>query len=148
VGGEVEMKLSTTVGAVQIRLDTSRLEGDAKEAQKKLNEQIVADCEPLVPFQQGALRNSVSYPDGIYGGFIKYDTPYSRYLYYGRLYSGSHPIKDAAGNITGWWSEKHKKPTSRRLQYHTPGTTDHWFEIAKGRFSRQWVQVVKDCFKH
>ena len=114
-----------------------------KEAQKLLNMQVVADCDPLIPFQQGALRNSVNYPQGIYGGEIEYNTPYAHYMYEGEVYGPNIPIRDAGGNITGWFSPPKKHPTGRPLQYHTEGTGDHWFEKAKEQHGDDWVRLVK-----
>lgn len=116
----------------------------AREAQKKLNMQVVADCEPLVPFRQGALRGSVRYPLGIYGNVIEYDVPYARYLYGGEVYGPNIPKKDADGNIVGWWSPPNKKPTGRALTYHTEGTQDHWFEEAKARHLNEWTELVRN----
>ena len=64
------MRINKHVGNVHISINTDRLDDGIREAQGKLNEQIVRDSEPYVPLQQGALRNSVGYPDGIYGGQI------------------------------------------------------------------------------
>lgn len=138
------MKINNHVGNVHIKFDTKRIDGNLKEAQMKLNMQIVADSEPYVPFRQGALRSSVRYPQGVDGGEIEYNTPYAHYLYEGIVYSPNIPIKDAQGNITGWFSPPHKTPTGRKLQYHTPGTTDHWFETVKEKKLDSWVQLVKE----
>lgn len=105
--------------------------------------QVVADCDPLIPFQQGALRNSVNYPQGIYGGEIEYNTPYAHYQYEGIVYGPNIPIRDAGGNITGWYSPPSKNPTGRPLTYHTAGTGDHWFEKAKAQHGDDWVRLVK-----
>jgi hypothetical protein len=107
--------------------------------------QIAADCEPLVPFQQGALRNSQWYPEGIKGGVIEWDTVYAHYQYASIVYSPNIPIKDADGNITGWFSPpgQKKEPTDRHLAYHEPGTTDHWFEVSKSRNLDSWVDLVR-----
>jgi hypothetical protein len=139
------MEINRVVGDVHIQLDTSRIDGNIKEAQAKLNGQIVADCEPLVPFRQGALRNSVFYPQGIHGGEIEYNTVYAHMIYAGIVYSPNIPIKDATGNITGWFSPpgKKKTPTDRKLQYHTPGTTDHFFDKAKETHLQEWIDLVK-----
>ena len=91
------MELDTKVGDVEIKLDTSRIDDNLLEAQKLLNMQVVADSAPFVPFRQGALRNSVRYPDGVYGGTIEYDTPYAHYLYKGIVYGPNIPLKDAEG---------------------------------------------------
>lgn len=128
---------------MSIYINTDKFHANVREAQKRLNMQVVADCEPLVPFRQGALRGSVRYPDSIYGGAIEYNTPYARYQYYGTVYKPNIPIKDDAGNIVGWFSPPHKTPSSQRIVYHTPGTTDHWFETAKEQHLQDWINLVK-----
>ncbi len=137
------MKLNTHIGNVDIHIDTKRIDKNIKEAQKLLNEQIVADCDPLIPFQQGALRNSVNYPQGIYGGEIEYNTPYAHYQYMGKVYGPNIPIYDS-GKLTGYWSPPKKYPTGRPLHYHTEGTGDHWFEKAKEQHKDDWVRLVKE----
>jgi hypothetical protein len=139
------MEINRVVGSVHIKLDTSRIDGNIKQAHTKLNEQIVADCEPLVPFRQGALKNSVNYPDGISGDYIEYNTPYANYVYIGEVYGPNIPIKDAAGNLIGWRSpkDKPKHPTGRKMVYHTLGTTDHFFDKAKETHLQDWIDLVK-----
>ena len=92
------MKLHSYVGGVEINIDTKRIDENLREAQKLLNLQIVKDSEQFVPFSQGALRSSVEYPEGLYGGEISYNTPYAHYLYEGTVYGPNIPIKDAEGN--------------------------------------------------
>ena len=105
--------------------------------------QVVADCEPFVPFQQGGLREKIEYPEGIYGGEIEYNTPYAHYMYEGKVYGPNIPIRDEAGNVTGWYSPPNKRPTGRSLTYHTAGTGDHWFEKAKQQHKQEWIDLVK-----
>ena len=106
------------------------------EAQKKLNMQIVADCNPYIPFQQGALRGSVRYPEGIYGHEIAWDTPYAHYQYEGELY--------LAANGSSWAHKFEQKfPSGKRLEQHAAGTADHWFEKAKEQNLNRWVDLVK-----
>ncbi len=138
------MKLNTRIGNVDIHIDTKRIDKNLKEAQKLLNMQVVADCDPLIPFQQGALRNSVNYPQGIYGGEIEYNTPYAHYQYMGEVYGPNIPIYDSGGNLTGYFSPPKKQPTGRPLHYHTEGTGDHWFEKAKEQHKDDWVRLVKE----
>lgn len=131
------MKLNSTVGSVKIEIDASRIDGNIKEAQKLLNLQIVADCEPLIPFQQGALRGSQTFPEGVYGGLIEYNTPYAHYIYEGDLYL----TEDGRS-----WARKGEKkyPTGIPLAYHHPGTTDHWFDKAKEQHLDDWIKLVKE----
>ena len=137
------MKIHSYVGEVEINIDTSRIDRNLREAQKALNLKIVADSDPFVPHSNGRLRDSVDYPKGLYGGEISYNTPYAHYLYKGTVYGPNIPIKDAGGNITGWWSPREKYPTQRKLKYHTPGTTSHWFEEAKRIHKKDWIDLVK-----
>lgn len=99
---------------------------------------------PLVPFRQGALRSSIWYPDGLDGGEIEWNTPYAHYLYEGEIYGPNIPIKDGEGNLIGFFSPPKKEPTGRPLTYHTPGTTDHWFEVAREQHRQEWAQLVDD----
>lgn len=138
------MRIRQHVGNVDIQLNTDRIDRNLREAQKLLNMQIVADCDPLIPFQQGALRNSVNYPDGVYGGIIEYNTSYAHMLYVGEVYGPNIPIKDSEGNITGWYSPPKKHPTGREMQYHTPGTGKEWFETAKERHAADWLRLVRE----
>lgn len=140
------MRIRQHIGNVDIQLNTDRIDRNLKESQKLLNEQVVADCDPLIPFQQGALRNSVNYPQGVYGSEIEWNTPYAHYQYASVVYSPNIPIKDSAGNITGWFSPpgQKKQPTNRTLQYHTPGTTGQWFEVAKERHKDDWLRLVRE----
>ena len=137
------MKIDSRVGSIDIKIDTKRIDKNIKNAQKLLNMQIAADCDPLIPFQQGALRNSINYPKGIYGDEIEWNTPYAHYQYEGEVYGPNIPIKDDKGNITGWYSPPKKNPTGKQLAYHTPGTGDHWFEKAKEQHKQDWIDLVK-----
>lgn len=137
------MKISSYVGSIDIEIDTSRIDNNIKEAQKLLNEQVVADCDPFIPFRQGGLRNSVGYPQGIYGGEVEWNKPYAHYQYMGEVYGPNIPIYDDAGNLTGYYSPPKKNPTGRPLHYHTEGTGSHWFEKAKQRHGYDWIKMVK-----
>lgn len=131
------MKLNSTVGSIKIQIDTSRIDGNIKEAQKLLNHKIATDCEPLIPFQQGALRGSQTFPEGVYGGLIAYNTPYAHYIYVGDLY--------LTEDGRSWARKKEEKyPTGIPLNYHHPGTTDHWFESAKEQHLEEWIKLVKE----
>ncbi|MDE7323098.1 MAG: minor capsid protein [Lachnospiraceae bacterium] len=139
------MRIRQHTGNVDIDISDARLQRNLRECQKVLNLQIAADCDPLIPFQQGQLRNSLVYPEGVYGGELEWNAPHAHYQYESIVYSPNIPIKDSAGNITGWFSPpgQKKQPTNRTLQYHTPGTTGHWFEVAKERHKQEWIDLVK-----
>ncbi|MCC8128617.1 MAG: minor capsid protein [Clostridiales bacterium] len=137
------MRIHYFSDGVDIDIDTKQLDGNLKEAQKLLNLQVAADCEPLVPFRQGGLRGSVRYPNGIYGGVLEYDSPYAHYQYTGVVYGPNLPQYDEAGNLVGWRSPAKKYPTQRKLQYHHPGTGGAWFETAKRLHKKSWLRLMR-----
>ena len=130
------MKYNRTVGCVDIHIDTKRIDDNIRNAQKLLNMKVAADCDEYIPFSQGALRGSVNYPDGIYGGEISWNTPYAHYQYMGELYL----TEDGRS-----FAEKYEKkyPTGLPLHQHAAGTSDHWFERAKQEHGQQWIELVK-----
>lgn len=130
------MQYNRTVGCVDIHIDTKRIDENIRNAQKLLNMQVVADCDEYIPMDQGALRGSVNYPDGIYGGVIEWNTPYAHYQYAGELYL-TEDGRSFANN------GERKYPVGMPLHYHTPGTSDHWFERAKDAHGQQWIDLVK-----
>jgi len=131
------MRMDSTVGKVDIRLSTDRIDRNIKEAQKSLNMQIVADCEIYTPMQQGALRESVHYPEGIYGGEIAWGVPYAHYIYKGFLRT------DETGRVFVGKYEKKPVLTDTLLEYHHPGTGSMWFETAKQSHGKEWIDLVK-----
>ena len=137
------MQYNRTVGCVDIHIDTKRIDNNIRNAQKLLNMQISADCDDYIPFANGALRGAVNYPDGIYGGEIEWNTPYAHYQYEGIVYGPNIPKFDEEGNLIGFWSPPEKHSEDRPLHYHTPGTSDHWFERAKETHGQQWIDLVK-----
>ena len=140
------MRLNTTIGNVSIKLNTKRIDRNVMEAQKLLNLAVRTDCEPLVPLLNGQLRRSANFPEGVYGGGLEYNTPYAHLLYVGQVYGPNIPIKDSEGNVTGWFSPpgQAKHPTGKKIQYHEPGTSDHWFEKAKERHGDKWLRLVRE----
>lgn len=131
------MKFNKKVGGINIKLDTRRLDRNVIEAQKLLNMQIAADCDSLIPFQQGALRASQYYPEGIYGGEIAWAVPYAHYQYVGELYLTEDGRTYANKN-------ERKYPTGTPLEQHTEGTVAQWFERAKAEHEKKWIDLVKD----
>lgn len=130
------MKYNKTVGSVNIRLDTKRMDGNLSRAQDKLDMQVLNDMIPYMPFQQGAMvgKTNIAEP-----GLIVTDTLYAHYQYMGELY--------LAENGSSWAHKGEKKyPTGRPLNFDTkehPEATDHWFEAAKREHGKQWIDLVK-----
>lgn len=139
------MKLNTHIGNVDIHIDTKRIDGNLREAQKELNIAVRKDTTPFVPKGgSGNLRRSANFPDGVYGGVLEYNTDYAHYLYVGEKYGPNIPEYDSAGNLIGFWSPPHKYPTGQSLHYHTPGTGKEWFEKSKEKNLQSWTRLVKE----
>ena len=69
-----------------VDIDYGKIERSCKEdvqrAQKWLDNEIVKDCQPFLPFLTGELQDSTS--SSVLGsGIIEYDVPYAIRLYYG-----------------------------------------------------------------
>lgn len=140
------MRINKTIGNVDIKLDTKRLDRNMMNEQKVLNLAVRTDCEPLVPFLNGQLRRSANFPDGVYGGVLEYNTPYAHYQYVGEVYGPNIPRTDDDGNVIGWYSPpgKKKHPTGRKMtNYSQSGTGPEWFAKAKERHGDKWLRIVR-----
>ena len=127
------MYYNKTVGNVNIKLDTKRMDGNLSRAQGKLDMQVLNDMIPYMPFQQGAMVGATNIAES---GLIVTNTPYAHYQYMGELY--------LTEDGRSWALKGEKKyPSGTPLKYHTAGTEDHWFEAAKREHGKQWVDLVK-----
>lgn len=59
--------------------------------QKYVDSEVVRLCEPYTPFRQGVLIGSAQLFTEFGSGEVVYNTPYARYLYYGKLMVGRAP---------------------------------------------------------
>ena len=127
------MNYNKIVGNVNIHLDTNRIDKNLKRAQDVLDQQILGDMLEYMPFQQGALRGATQI---IEPGLIQTNTPYAHYQYTGELY-----LTEDGRSFANKGEQKY--PTGMPLNYHAPGTSDHWFERAKETHGKQWIDLVK-----
>lgn len=67
------MKYNKTVGMVSIHIDTKRIDDNVRRAQDLLDQQVLNDMVPYMPFQQGAM---VSATQIIEPGLISTNTPW------------------------------------------------------------------------
>ena len=77
------MKYNKTVGMVSIQIDTKRIDDNVRRAQDLLDQQVLNDMIPYMPYQQGAMRGATQI---IEPGLISTNTPYAHYQYEGELY--------------------------------------------------------------
>jgi hypothetical protein len=108
----------------------------AKKTEKYLNAQqwldnaVLHDCEPYVPFRAGILIFSGITGTKIGSGRVSWIVPYARYQYYGKVMI---PSPFGGGNIL----------TKRNLKYHGGGKRGaFWFERAKEVRRDAWRKGV------
>lgn len=107
-------------------------------AQMWLDNAVVADCQPFVPFRTGMLVKS-----GILGtvpgtGVVSYIAPYARFQYYGKLMVG---VKSRSA-----WAKpgEPKVVTNKALTYHSDSLRgSFWFERAKAIHKGEWLRGVQ-----
>lgn len=129
------MRIRQHIGNVDIQLNTDRIDRNLKNAQKRLDEDVLKDTTPYVP-KGGTeyLRGSGHIADG--GGEVIWDANYAHYIYMGELY--------LAANGSAW-AKKHEKkfPSGKPLTYQEPGAEEKFFEAAKRDHKEEWIADVK-----
>lgn len=80
--------------------------------------------DKYVPMDEGNLRMNVD----IQSNSITYESPYARYMYYGKKMVMSNGKSAFYSPDYGFWSKKGepKVLTDEDLIYHTPGTGPYW----------------------
>ena len=82
---------------------------------------------PYVPFESGALRDSVT----ITPKTITHNAPYAHYQYTGDVYVPNYPITQNGVRV-GYYSppNRPKYPTGKRLKYKNPKAAAKWDQVA------------------
>ncbi len=91
-----------------------------KQAQIYLDNEVLRDSEPYVPFASGNLARSGQRGTKIGSGKVLYNAPYARSQYY----------------------TKPRKSTDRH-----PHATMHWFEKAKAVNLQKWITGAKRIYR-
>lgn len=131
------MRIRQHVGNVDIHIDTKRIDKNLKNAQKKLNEDVLKDTTPYVPKGgTGYLRGSGHIPDP-YGGEVVWDANYSHFQYVGFVRT------DENGRVFVGKGEKKPVLTNTPLQYQEPGAEREFFEAAKRDHKEEWLADVR-----
>lgn len=99
--------------------------------------------DKYVPREDGNLRKNVDLSNPNY---IVYQSPYAHYMYEGKVMGPNIPIKNEAGEITGYFSPKGKPKhyTGEPIIYHTAGTGDHWDERMKSAEMDDLIDEVQN----
>ena len=82
---------------------------------------------PYVPFESGALRDSVT----IEPKTITHNAPYAHYQYTGEVYGPNYPITQNGARV-GYYSppNRPKQRTGKKLKYKNPKAAAKWDQVA------------------
>lgn len=124
------MKQSINADEVKKRLGF----GNSKKIQQYFTNQCAKHMNKYVPFDIGMLRRLID----IGYDYVEYQSPYARYLYYGKLM--------LALNGSSWAKYGEKKyVTSKDLKYHTPSTGAHWDKLM---WSAEKEKIISDTERY
>lgn len=102
--------------------------------QRYIDSEVIRQCEPYVPFDEGALARSASLATRIGSGFVIYNTPHAHYQYYGVVYGPNIPMTIGGEQTFRSPVGQVKHPTNRKLTYNKekhPLAGLYWFERMK-----------------
>ncbi len=143
---------SIVTDGVDIKVDMSRIGDNINNAQFALDSAIMTSMVPFMPFQTGSFINETKAQSAAVAGtgvVVAAVPPMGRMLYEGKVMvdsqTGKGPMKISTGpNEFTFRYRKGAKlvPSSRPLSYSN-GRTDHWFDKAKEKDLKNWVNVVK-----
>ena len=114
--------------------------------QRYIDSEVIRQCEPYVPFDEGTLTRSVSLATRIGSGTVIYATPYARYQYYGMVYGPNIPMTIGGEETFRSPKGKIKSPTGRSLTYNRerhPLAGSRWFERMKADRKKDILEGAK-----
>ena len=125
---------------VRVQVDMSRFEKQFRDAQYYLDSQVMTDMVPYMPRDKNVFINLVRARSAALAGsgsVVAGVPPSGRFLYEGKVM-----IDPVTGSP---WARKDTKKvvTNRPLIYSNPQATPHWFDTAKERHGKQWVEETK-----
>lgn len=111
-----------------------------KECQKYIDSEVLRHNSKYIPFQTGALYRSGQIGTIIGSGEIVYQSPYARYMYYGKV------MRDAQGRA--FYGKAPKHVTDEDLHYHNePQRGKLWFERMKAAHKEKILKGAAKYFK-
>ena len=103
--------------------------------------QVKKDTSPYVPWLNGMLDRKTD----VIGNAVIYDTPYARFLYYGKV------MVDPETGSTYAPKGGTKVVTDKNLVFNTSGhnqAQSHWFEASKAENLDKWLRVADKAVKN
>lgn len=134
-------KFTIVRGDIKVNLDLSKLGKRVDNAQFALDSQVMTDMVPFMPMNTGnfiQLTRARSAALAGTGSVCAAAPPFGRFLYEGKVM-----VDELTGSP---WARKGAKKitTERPLKYSNPATTPEWFETAKKKHLKDWVELVED----
>lgn len=121
------MRVNTRIELDNINRILARRGLEARgQAQRYVDSEVLRQSAPYMPHQSGMLRDSGIHGTDIGSGKVVWNSPYAKFLYYGKVMIGieSHSPWAKSG--------ERKVTTSRNLTYHgAPKRGAFWFERMK-----------------
>ena len=126
---------------MKVRVSMDRINRNLDRAQFWLDNQVMEDMSPLMPMNEGNFINATKAKSRSLAGtgvVVAGIGPMGRYLYEGKVMVD--PVTRSP------WARKGAKKvtTSKPLTYSNPSARPEWFEVAKERHVKEWVQGVKE----
>lgn len=124
---------------IDIELDMSRVEANVNKAQYALDSAIMTSMVPFMPMDKSSLIKRTRAESAAIAGSGKVVAavpPYGRFQYMGKVMVGRYSLSP--------WAKKHegKIVTDRNLRYSRPAAKAKWFDAAKKKDLKKWVNVV------
>lgn len=105
--------------------------------QKYIDRRVIDLCAPYSPFQTGQMQKSATLGTVIGSGEITYNSPYARFLYYGKVW-----VSPKNGSTWAKRGER-KVVTAKLLKYDgAPRRGSYWFERMKQAHLKSLLQEV------
>lgn len=129
-------KITTKINSISKILKDHGLNNDGRVI-KFVRDDADRLMNPFVPMDNGMLRRNKAYPNN---HSIKYNSPYAKYQYYGKL------MLTKSGSS---WAKKGEKKfeTGKKLKYHTSGTGSKWDKLMLQRRKNDLIKDVENYIK-
>ena len=135
---------------MKVHVSMDRINRNLDRAQFWLDNQIMEDMSPLMPMNEGNFINATKAKSRSLAGsgvVVAGIGPMGRYLYEGKVMVDKETGKGPR-NIPGVGLRFRKGAklveTNRPLTYSNPSARPEWFEVAKKKHVKEWVDGVKE----
>ena len=134
-------QISIVEADVKVNIDFNKISDRIGQAQFWMDNQIMTDMVPLMPYQTGTLVNLTrARSAAVAGAGMVYAAvgPYGRFQYMGKV------MVDPVTNSP--WARKDAKKVliDKNLTYGNPEAVPKWFDEAKKLHGQEWIQGVSD----